>query len=267
MTNRLDGKVTFITGTGGQQGRAAALLFAGEGAKVVGCDLNAETSKETTKMVTDAGGEMVSMDPVDLADAASVDAWIELGLDAYGKMDVLYNNASAARMSPIDVMPFDDWAFTIRNELDLIFVTTKAAWPHLVESHGVIINTASIAGLRGTLSGVDTAHAATKGAVHAMTRELCAQGAPHGIRAVSISPGIIIPEAMLAMIDSMAAQQAPEGTPDMGAAIREMLSRVPAGRPGTGEDIAKVALFLASDEASYVNGTDIVVDGGQTAVI
>lgn len=268
MGTRLADKVTLISGTGGQQGRAAALLFASEGAKVVGCDLNAETSSETTNMVKEGGGQMVSIEPLDLADPEQATRWIQLALDEFGAIDVLYNNASAARMSPIDAMPFDDWNFTLRNELDLIFVATKLAWPHLAESKGVIINTASIAGLRGTFSGFGTAHAATKGGVHAITRELCAQGAAHGIRAVSISPGVIIPESMLAMLDSM--PEPPDGAasvPNMGALLGEMIKRIPSGRPGTGEDIAKVALFLASDEASYINGADIVVDGGQTVAI
>ncbi|HEY7075379.1 MAG TPA: SDR family NAD(P)-dependent oxidoreductase, partial [Solirubrobacteraceae bacterium] len=126
---RLDGKVCFITGTGGGQGAAAAELFAAEGATVVGCD--------------------IKVDGTDLADPAQAAAWIERGVAEAGRIDVLYNNASATRVGPFDDVTWEDWQFVLRNELDLIFTVTKAAWPHLKAARGCIVNTASVSAWRG----------------------------------------------------------------------------------------------------------------------
>lgn len=116
---RLNGKTVFITGTAGGQGRAAARLFAAEGARVVGCDL-----KETDLKWID------SKAPVDLAEPEAAAEWIEWGVGIAGGIDILYNNASAPRVGPWEEASYDDWRFTIRNELDLIYTVTKAAWPH-----------------------------------------------------------------------------------------------------------------------------------------
>jgi len=128
---RLNGKIALITGTGGEQGRAAALLFAKEGARVVGSDVNQSAASETLKMVRDAGGEMVSMAPVDLSIESGASRWVEEGAAAFGGIDVLYNNASAPRFGLLDSMPVEDWHFTMRNELDIVYFVTRAAWPHL----------------------------------------------------------------------------------------------------------------------------------------
>ena len=150
---RLDGKIALITGTGGEQGRSAALLFAREGARVVGCDVNESAAAATLKVVRDAGGEMVSMAPVDLSLEASGFRWVEDGVAAFGGIDVLYNNASAPRFGLLDSMPVEDWHFTMRNELDIVYFVTRAAWPHLVaRGGGSIISTASIAAVRGCVA-------------------------------------------------------------------------------------------------------------------
>jgi NAD(P)-dependent dehydrogenase (short-subunit alcohol dehydrogenase family) len=197
---RLDGKVALITGTGSGQGRAAALLFAGEGARVVGCDLNAAGAAETEEMVRSQGGEMTSMTPVDLGDPDQATAWVDAAAAAYGGIDVLYNNASAPRFGPIDKVSTEDWHFTIRNELDLVFFVTRAAWPHLVaRGRGSIINVGSAAGVMGIAKIPGVAHAATKGAVIALTRQLVGEGAPHKIRANTLSPGFIATPATTAL--------------------------------------------------------------------
>jgi NAD(P)-dependent dehydrogenase (short-subunit alcohol dehydrogenase family) len=275
---RMDGHVALISGTGGMQGRAAALRFTREGARVVGCDVNAEAAADTCAAVRAEGGQMLSVEPLDLSEPGAADKWVQLAVDEWGTVDVLYNNASAARMSPIGTMSFEDWSFTLRNELDLIFLATTAAWPHLKARGGVVINTASVAGHRGMASGVDTAHGATKGGVIALTREIAAQGAPYGIRANSISPGIVLPPELLAMLAAGdagplagegggAGGGADGGAPDMAAIIGGLVEKIPLGRPAAPDDIAGVALFLASDDASYITGADIVVDGGFTSVI
>lgn len=247
MAGRFDGKVVVITGTGGGQGRAAALRFAAEGAKVVGCDVKEEGNEETVQLVRGAGGEMTGMAPVDLGDPEQAKAWVEQAAAAYGRIDVLYNNASACRFGGIAEFSVEDWQFTMRNEIDLVFYVTKFAWPHLSERGGVVLNTASVAGHGNSDSGI--AHTTTKAAVIAMTHCIADAGGPLGIRANSISPGPV---------------ETP-GTADIFAApgMKDaMLAGLLVKRLGQADDIAATAVFLASDEASWITGADLLVDGG-----
>ena len=127
---RLDGKVALITGVGGGMGRAAALRFSAEGARVVGCDMDAATSAETARLVEEAGGAMTVFAPVDLGDAAAAAAWVEAAIAVHGSADILYNNASSPRFGAVEELSIADWDHTMRNELDLVFYATKAIWPH-----------------------------------------------------------------------------------------------------------------------------------------
>ncbi|HUE11028.1 MAG TPA: SDR family NAD(P)-dependent oxidoreductase [Steroidobacteraceae bacterium] len=248
MAANLDGKAVLITGTGGGQGRTAALRFAAAGALVVGCDVKVDGNRETAALVRHAGGSITTMEPIDLGDPHNARRWIEDAAAQHGRIDVLYNNASAARFAPIESFPVEDWQFTVRNELDIVFYATRYAWPHLQKRGGVIINVASVAGMVGAAVG-GTAHAATKGAIIAMTRQLAVEGAPHGIRVNSISPGVI---------------ESP-GTAPMLAdpAFRElMLAHNLIKRVGQTDDVVGLAVFLAGDDAAYITGTNMVVDGG-----
>ena len=158
---RLDGKVVLITGTAGGQGAAAARLFAQEGASVYGCDLDAERSEAVAHEIRAAGGEMQSTAPVDLADPVAAAEWVDGVAKLAGGIDVLYNNASAPRVGPFTEMSWDDWRFTLHNELDLIFTVTKAAWPHLIaRGGGVVINTASVSAHRGATFIEQSGHGA-----------------------------------------------------------------------------------------------------------
>jgi meso-butanediol dehydrogenase / (S,S)-butanediol dehydrogenase / diacetyl reductase len=251
---RLDGKVTVITGTAGGQGRAAARLFASEGATVVGCDLDAERAERTAAEIRAAGGVIFSTAPVDLADLSAAATWIERVVSDAGGIDVLYNNASAPRVGPFEDLTWEDWEFTLHNELDLIFTVTKAAWPHLAARRGAIINTASVSAHRGATFTEQAAHGAAKGGVLAITRHLAAAGAKHGIRANSISPGLIVTPQIEPFLE------------DPAHPMHGMARSHPLGRLGQPDDVARVALFLASDDAAYVNAVDIVVDGGQSLI-
>lgn len=254
QTGRLRDKVAAITGTGGGQGRAAALLFAREGALVVGGDLNAGNAEQTLDMVRNEGGRMVSMGPVDFADRVQVREWIDLAVREFGGIDVLYNNASAVKNVPLSEMSDEDYRFTIRNELDLVYVVTQEAWPHLAAHGGSVINVGSVLGnIAMKLGPGGWAHAATKGGVIAMTRELANEGGPHNIRFNVISPGMIQVPGNAEMFE----------TSDMAKAFidNQIVKRI--GQP---EDIARTALFLASDESSFITGQQIIVDGGYTVL-
>lgn len=241
---RLTGKTAFITGTAGGQGRAAALLFAAEGAHVVGCDIKADGAEETAELVRRSGGRITSSAPVDLSDPQAAGHWIDEGVRVAGGIDILYNNAAVARMGSIADTSLEDWEFTLRNELDIVFYVTRAAWPHLVAAGGgSIINTASVAAIRPSPNWL--AHSTAKGAVLALSQQLAAQGAPHGIRCNAISPG---------GVDTPQSRELLAGA--------QKLPPIPLGRLGRPDDIAGCALYLASDESSWVTASNFILDGG-----
>ncbi|MCC5861780.1 MAG: SDR family oxidoreductase [Gammaproteobacteria bacterium] len=245
----LNGKIVLITGIGSGIGREAALQFAAAGAHVVGCDLNAAGCETTAQLVREQGGKISATGGVDLGDPVQAEAWIQSAGAMHERIDVLYNNASAARFGTVSGLSVEDWRFTIRNELDLVFYAAKFAWPLLARHGGTIINVASVAAWGGSHAAGLVAHSAAKGGVVALTRQLAVEGAGVGIRAVSISPGFI----------------ATPGTRDIlrDEAVRSALvANVPLGRPGEVSEVVAVALFVASGAASFITGTDIVVDGG-----
>lgn len=253
--SRLSGKVALITGTGAGMGRAAALRFAVEGATVVGCDLNPATSEETVGLVLQAGGTMIASAPVDLSSYEATEQWINDAAAAFGGIDVLYNNASLPVVGPWDDLTVEGWHAGIRNELDLVFYACKLAWPHLVaRGGGSIINVASIASIRGAAFFQQAAHGAAKGGVLSFTYHLAAAGGPHRIRANAIMPGLIrtpSTEFLFASADSPGSKLAAAN---------------PLGRVGEADDVAKLAAFLASDDAWYINAAAIPVDGGQSVI-
>ena len=253
--NRLAGKVVLVTGTGGGIGRATALLCAREGAHVVGCDLHPGPSQETVELVRAEGGRMDAIAPVDLATEDGARGWVEEAAALAGGVDVLVNNASAIRFGAIEELSYEDWSFTIRNELDIVFLVTRAAWPHLVaRGGGSIVNIGSISGSRGAWFMPQNAHGAAKGGVIALTKHLVVEGGPHGIRVNSVSPAMT---------------ETPHTSPLLHASdapTAEILSRVPLRRWGQPEDVANVVLFLAGPESAHVSGADIPVDGGAAVV-
>ena len=255
---RLDGKIALITGVAGGIGRAAALLFASEGARVVGCDLKDAETHKTAALARADDHEITVMTGVDLGDEAAARDWVNTAAQVYAGIDIVYNNAGAFRIGPIDQMSGEDWRFTMKMGVDSAFYVTSAAWPHLVaRGGGSIINMASMAAIRGARFVPMVAHGAGKGALLSATYHFAAAGAGLGIRANAILPGLIRTPGTEA--DGVYDHDDSPGF-IMGAAN-------PMGRTGEPMDIAKVALFLASDDAFYVNATSIVVDGGQNVVV
>lgn len=255
-TGRLAGKVAMITGIGGGQGRAAALLFAAEGATVVGCDLKVDGAAETADLVRERGGLLHATAPLELTDEAAVQAWVDGTVDRYGRIDILYNNAGATRFARIQDQSYEDWLFTLRNELDVVFLVTKHAWPHLQKRGGSVILVGSTAGLTGSMTLMRSAHSATKGGVIALTRQLAAEGAPDHIRVNCISPGMVLSPATADDIF---------GNPNH--PMYRIREHIPLGRIGTPDDIVKCALFLAGDDSSFITGANIVIDGGWSVVL
>ncbi|MCU1278539.1 MAG: Dehydrogenase [bacterium] len=249
MANRLAGKVVIITGTGGSMGREAALIFAREGARVVGSDLHTEGAQATVEAVRAAGGTMVSLHPCDLSRSSDCRALVDLAVQSFGRIDVLFNNAAMGYFNWIEDISDEEWDRNRREEVDLVFFLTRAAWPHLKASHGVVVNTASLTAWLSFKNLGALAHVTAKAGIVAMTRQLAMEGREHGIRANSISPGLI------------ETNQTREQLKDPEWA-GPMLGKTLLGRLGRPAEVANVALFLASDESSYVTGVDIVVDGG-----
>lgn len=240
MPGRLAGKVAVITGTASGQGAVAARLFADEGAVVEGCDVSSGDGWAT----------------VDLTDEDAVSRWLDDVGERHGRIDVLYLNAGATRFAPVDETSYDDWRFVLAHELDLVFLPAKHAWRWLQRSSAAsVVLVGSTAGVTGSMTNTRLAHTVTKGGVVAATKQLAAEGAPHGIRVNCVSPGMVRTPATES---DLLADDHP---------MRTIAAHIPLGRVGAPEEVVRCALFLASDDASYVTGANLMVDGGWSAVL
>jgi len=251
---KLKNKVALITGAGSGIGRATAILFAKEGAKVVVADIAKEAAEETVKLIKEAGGDAIFA-LADVTKASDVQKMIETAVNHYGRIDILFNNAGVNIMAPISETSEELWDKIISINLKGVFLGCKYAAPVMIkQGGGVIINTASTFAFVGALNF--SAYCASKGGVAAFTRALALELAPYKIRVNCICPGTIETPLVRQIWEK-------SGKPEE---MRESRLKLhPIGRLGKPEDVANAALFLASDDSSFITGTALFVDGGYTA--
>ena len=247
---RLDGKVCVITGAGGGMGREAAILFSDEGAQVCAADVNPQAAEETAASCRDAFAH-----DVDVADEASVEAMMTATAARYGGIDVLYNNAGISPSDDASVLDTEVAAWDRVQAVNTkgVFLCCKHGIPHLrARGGGSVINVASFVALVGAATS-QISYTASKGAVLSMTRELAVQFARENIRVNALCPGPVETPLLLSIFG------------DDPAALERRRAHWPTGRLAKPREIVNGALFLASDESSYVSGSTFLVDGGLTA--
>jgi len=250
---RLKGKVALITGAGGGIGRESALLFAREGADVLAVDVNDAAGGETVELIKAAGGR-AAYSHADVSQAAECSHMVAMAEKQFGRLNVLFNNAGIMHAKDDDAVATDEsiWDLTMDINAKGVFLGCKYGIPALRRAGGgSIINTASFVALLGAATP-QIAYTASKGAVLAMTRELAVIHARQNIRVNALCPGPLKTELLMSYLDTEAKKQ-------------RRLVHVPMGRFGEAKEIAQAALYLASDESSYVTGTEFLVDGGLTA--
>lgn len=249
---KLLNKVAFITGAGSGIGKAIAIAFAQEGAMVAVADLNKESADATMEAIRGYGGEAISLE-INVGDFVSFEQAVKGATKDYGKIDILVNNAGIfdgqKDILSTDVESFDQ---IIDVNLKSVFYGTKLVLKNMIKTKkGVIINTSSVAGIRGSLAS--PAYTASKYAINGLTRDIANKYAKDGIRAISICPGMIKTTMTKDLLENPSEQ------------TEAIVKSIPMQRAGKAEEIASLAVFLASEEASYITGTEIVIDGGMTS--
>ena len=250
---QLDGKVALITGAASGIGRESALLFAEQGARVLVVDVNDQAGAETAELITAAGGKAAYVH-ADVSQSVDCQNMIEAAEETFGKLDVLFNNAGVMLGADDDAVATDEqiWDQTMNINAKGVFLGCKYGIPALQRAGGgSIINTASFVAVLGAATP-QIAYTASKGAVLALTRELAIVHARQNIRANALCPGPLHTELLMKFLDTEPKRQ-------------RRLVHIPMGRFGEAREMAQAALFLASDQSSYVTGSTFMVDGGITA--
>jgi len=262
MTGRLQDRIAIITGAGSVgpgwgNGRATAVRFAEEGARIFAVDRDPASVKETVDKVKAVGGEIV-VHQCDVTDSASVAAMAKACVDRFGRIDILMNNVGgSAHGGPVEMLE-EVWDAQVDFNLKSVFLACKHVLPVMEkQGKGAIINMASTSGIRFT-GAFQVGYAATKAAVIQLSRVVAVQYAPKGIRVNTVIPG----QLHTPMVEARLAKQRAGG--DVEKLLADRLKRIPIGFAGDGRDTANAALFLASDEARFITGTEIIVDGGMS---
>jgi NAD(P)-dependent dehydrogenase (short-subunit alcohol dehydrogenase family) len=262
MGDRLKDRVAIVVGAGSSgpgwgNGKATAVTFAREGAKVWCVDLNAKAAQETVDIIKGEGGE-ARPHVANVSVAAEVQRMVEACLSAYGRIDVLHNNVGIARMGGPVELSEEDWDLVLDVNLKSFFLTCKYVLPVMEKQRrGSIINVSSVAGIRTPKGIAYVAYNASKGGVNSLTQAVASQYADKGIRCNAILPGLMH-TPMIAPLSSSYSQG------DYEKMIEIRNKACPTGKMGTAWDVANAALFLAGDESSYVSGHLMVVDGALT---
>lgn len=261
MGLRFSGKVAFIAGAGAVapgwgNGKATAVLFAREGAKVFAVDRSSEAGAETARAIHAEGGECTSF-VADVTVEAEVTAAVERCLALYGRVDVLFNNVGLQALGGPEEIDEATWDRLMTVNVKSMYLACRHVLPVMTrQGSGVIVNNSSLASLRFLYPSV--AYAASKGAVNELTRNIAVQYAAKGIRAVAVLPGLMAtPRITKRLMEAHG--EAYE------AQLEERRRMVPMGCMGDAWDVAHAVLFLASDEARYITGTELVIDGGMSA--
>lgn len=262
MAGRLNDKVAIITGAGSSgpgwgNGKAIAALFAREGARIFAVDLNAQSVAETVRIISSEGGKAVSH-VADVSNSEQVKALVERCEEVYGRVDILVNNVGILKAGGPEEISEEVWDRHLDVNAKSVFLTCKYALPGMVRrKKGSIVNISSIASIRYT-GYPSVAYNASKGAINQITQNIAVQYASRGIRINSVLPGLINTPMIR---EPLRAAYGSGGVEEM---IRVRDSQVPMGAMGEAWDVAYACLFLASDEAKYITGASLVVDGGLT---
>ena len=258
---RVQDRVAIVTGAGSSgpgwgNGKAAAVLYAREGAKVLAMDINGEAADETVAIIRGEGGNCIPFQG-DVTHPDDIDRLIHAALEAYGAIDILHNNVGITRRETMANLSIEDWDLIVDTNLKSMFLTCRAVLPHMAKrGKGAIVNISSITAIRFARRSL-VAYASSNAGVLGFTRTIAVEYAGKGVRANAILPGHIdTPFVHKGLSDDPAAIE---------AFVKERNTWCPMGRMGDAWDVAYAALFLASDEAKYITGAELVVDGGVTS--
>lgn len=261
MAKRLQDRIAVVAGAGSSgpgwgNGKAAAVTYAREGAKVVALDVNIDAADETASIIQGEGGVCLPI-ACDVIQPNSVEEAVAKTIKEFGKIDILHNNVGISRAETMESLSVENWDLIIDTNLKSMFLTCRTVLPHMVKQRkGAIVNISSITALRYARRSL-LAYSTSNAGVLGLTRIIAVEYASRGIRANSVLPGHIDTPFVRAKI--------PEGQAALEAYANERAAWCPMGRMGTAWDVANASLFLASDEASFITGAELIVDGGVTS--